>query len=64
MLFRSDLGELANDELIELLGDDAPGTEEADRIIMAARAHWFDEAETAAESPDRETAADGDEARA
>jgi N utilization substance protein A len=40
-----DLGDLASDELIDILGDDAPGNEEADRIIMAARAHWFDETE-------------------
>jgi N utilization substance protein A len=40
-----DLGDLASDELIDILGDDAPGTEEADRIIMSARAHWFDETE-------------------
>jgi len=37
-----DLGDLASDELIELLGDNAPPPEAADKIIMAARAHWFE----------------------
>jgi len=36
-----DLGDLASDELVEILGDLAPDEEEAGRIIMAARAHWF-----------------------
>ena len=40
-----DLGDLASDELIELLGELAPGQEEVDVIIMAARAHWFDDEE-------------------
>ncbi|SMF74529.1 NusA antitermination factor [Tistlia consotensis] len=37
-----DLGDLAGDELVELLGELAPGEEEANNIIMAARAHWFE----------------------
>jgi N utilization substance protein A len=37
-----DLGDLASDELIELLGEGAPQPELADKIIMAARAHWFE----------------------
>jgi N utilization substance protein A len=41
-----DLADLASDELIELLGDLAPSHEEADAIIMAARAHWFEDEET------------------
>jgi N utilization substance protein A len=40
-----DLADLASDELIEILGDDAPSEEEANAIIMAARAHWFGEEE-------------------
>ena len=36
---RDDLGELAVDELVELTGVDA---ERAKKIIMAARAHWFE----------------------
>ncbi|MCT6856199.1 MAG: helix-hairpin-helix domain-containing protein, partial [Bombella apis] len=39
-----DLADLAADELIELLGGDEPLEEaEANEIIMAARAHWFDD---------------------
>jgi len=36
---RDDLGELAVDELVELTGVDA---ERAKKLIMAARAHWFE----------------------
>jgi N utilization substance protein A len=53
-----DLGDLASDELIEILGDDAPSAEEADRIIMAARAHWFEDAAPAAGGA-RDGGADG-----
>ena len=37
-----DLADLASDELIEMLGELAPGVDEANAIIMAARAHWFE----------------------
>ncbi len=36
-----DLGDLAADELIDLLGRAGPSKTEANAIIMAARAHWF-----------------------
>ncbi len=36
-----DLADLASDELVELLGELAPPLDEANRIILAARAHWF-----------------------
>ena len=36
-----DLGDLAGDELVDLLGKDGPSKDEANDIIMAARAHWF-----------------------
>jgi N utilization substance protein A len=36
-----DLGDLATDELIEIVGADALAPEVAEQIIMAARAHWF-----------------------
>jgi transcription termination/antitermination protein NusA len=39
---RDDLGELAVDELTEMTGID---NERASRLIMAARAHWFESAE-------------------
>ncbi len=37
-----DLADLAADELIELVGKDKLAEEEANGIIMAARAHWFE----------------------
>jgi len=37
-----DLGDLAGDELIEILGKDSMSLDEANAVIMAARAHWFD----------------------
>ncbi len=52
-----DLGDLASDELTEMLGDLAPPAEAADAIIMAARAHWF------ADEPQADEAA-ADEAQA
>jgi len=43
-----DLADLAADELIELLGKEALSLEQANAVIMAARAHWFaDEDKTA-----------------
>jgi len=36
-----DLGDLATDELIEIVGADALAPETAEQVIMAARAHWF-----------------------
>ncbi len=36
-----DLADLAADELIEILGEDTLTEVEANRIIMAAREHWF-----------------------
>ncbi len=48
-----DLGDLASDELIEMLPDAEFTEDEANAIIMAARAHWFDdepEAPAAAEA--------------
>ncbi len=38
-----DFAELSNEELRELLGDKAPDKEKADEMILAARAHWFEE---------------------
>lgn len=37
-----DLADLAGDELVEILGEGAITEAEANRIIMAARAHWFE----------------------
>ena len=37
-----DLGDLASDELIEIVGAEAMEEDTANSVIMAARAHWFD----------------------
>jgi N utilization substance protein A len=37
-----DLADLAGDELVEILGEDAMSEEQANEVIMAARAHWFE----------------------
>jgi N utilization substance protein A len=37
-----DLGDLAGDELIEILGKDSLTPDQANEVIMAARAHWFE----------------------
>jgi N utilization substance protein A len=44
-----DLADLASDELIEIVGGEAMDEETANAVIMAARAHWFDEEDGAAE---------------
>ena len=41
-----DLADLASDELIEILGADVLDEDEANEIITAARAHWFEDEET------------------
>ncbi len=53
-----DLADLASDELRDILGRNVLNAAEADAIIMAARAHWFEgDEEVAAEAADTETAA-------
>ncbi|WP_142849386.1 transcription termination factor NusA [Telmatospirillum sp. J64-1] len=37
-----DLADLAGDELLEIVGKDAMSEEQANAVIMAARAHWFE----------------------
>ena len=39
-----DLADLASDELREIVGENGLSLDEANIIIMAARAHWFDAA--------------------
>ncbi|MQR99589.1 transcription termination factor NusA [Gluconobacter aidae] len=41
-----DLADLAGDELVEILGEEAIDEDAANEIIMAARAHWFDGEDT------------------
>ena len=38
-----DLADLAGDELVEIFGAETMDEETANAVIMAARAHWFDE---------------------
>jgi len=42
-----DLADLASDELLEILGEDSMDEDNANAVIMAARAHWFGEEEAA-----------------
>jgi N utilization substance protein A len=42
-----DLADLAGDELVEILGGEGVNLDAANKIIMAARAHWFPEEATA-----------------
>lgn len=58
---RDDLADLASDELTEMLGDLAPSAEEADAIIMAARAHWFEDETPEDKTPDADTAEESPE---
>ena len=59
-----DLGDLASDELIEMLGELAPGVDEANAIVMAARAHWFESEEEEPAQALSDDAAGADEAAA
>ncbi len=57
-----DLADLASDELIEALGPELLTMDEADAIIMAARAHWFEDEEATSEDPlDQSTDGSDDE---
>ena len=44
------LADLASDELIEMLPEIMMNEDEANAIIMAARAHWFDDEDTPSET--------------
>ena len=56
---------LPEQELEEILGASAMSQDEANRIIMAARAHWFDDEETPADGEEESgEAADGEGAAA
>ncbi|MSO88421.1 MAG: transcription termination/antitermination protein NusA [Rhodospirillaceae bacterium] len=50
-----DLGDLASDELREILVDAKLSEDEANAIIMAARAHWFEAGADGAKAADQET---------
>ena len=51
-----DLADLAGDELIEMLGDATLKPDQANAIIMAARAHWFPEGAESADAGKAPTA--------
>ena len=57
-----DFADLASDELLDILGAAALSIEEANEMIMAARAHWFDDEEAPADAAD--AADDGETAAA
>ena len=40
-----DLGDLASDELLELLPEGILDVDAANKLIMSARAHWFEASE-------------------
>jgi transcription termination/antitermination protein NusA len=54
ILTLDDVGDLASDELLELLQGFEMSEDHANEVIMAARAHWFDD-EPVAETPEAET---------
>ena len=55
-----DLRDLASDELREIVGEDKMTESQANTIIMAARANWFnDEEEAQAETDEHQEAANG-----
>ena len=53
-----DLADLASDELTEIVGADALTAEDANQVIMAARAHWFDDEEAPETDAEAEAEAD------
>jgi len=53
-----DLADLAGDELMEMVNDPTLNQDKANAIIMAARAHWFEDEEVA---PEAESAEGGEE---
>ena len=62
-----DLADLAGDELVEMLGEGQMSVMDANKVIIAARAHWFEEedqaiAEAEAAAAEAEAGAEGAEA--
>ena len=55
ILTLDDLADLDNEELVSLLGEHGLSDDaEAGDIIMAARAHWFDDEDDQATTPEAE----------
>ncbi len=59
-----DLADLASDELIEIVGAEHMDEDTANAVIMAARAHWFDDGEATVGAEAEAGDAEGDEAEA
>ena len=59
-----DLADLASDELIEIIGAEAMDEETANDVIMAARAHWFDDEASGDEAGGEAVQAEGEEKEA
>jgi N utilization substance protein A len=53
-----DLADLASDELVEIVGEAELDEATANEIIMAARAHWFEDPDGAEDAPAEEPAHD------
>ena len=45
-----DLADLATDELVEIIGEETLSKKEAEKIIISARAHWFENEESTNEN--------------
>ena len=54
------LADLASDELIEMLPENMLNEDEANAIIMAARAHWFEDEDAPSETDGDAADADAD----
>jgi N utilization substance protein A len=59
---RDDLADLASDELIDILGVGSVTTDQANEIIMAARAHWFEDEDAETETAETEASESEDSA--
>lgn len=57
---RDDLADLASDELVEIMGIGKLSMDDANTIIMAARAHWFDDEPEDDAADETEEGAPGD----
>ncbi len=55
---RDDLADLATDELTEILGEETMAASDAEKLIMRARAHWFEAEDAAAAEAEAQEEAD------
>lgn len=60
---RDDLADLATDELVEILGEESISSSDAEKIIMGARAHWFESEDAEKAEAAEENAEEGTEAK-